>query len=170
MVSSSGLMRTVSFQPSSLASGLRMIPSQPTRLITCTSYRWKWIGCVSTPLCVIFQICVPSVAEAIGVTLRHWPSGRLVMSINSLAGFTYGYRIMFCTPGLRVGRLDAQDAAHAAVVVVEGLAHLVLDLLRLSGMVSEGPAAPPVRVLKLKVVSKICTRPASGPLFWKVVP
>ncbi len=37
-----------------------MAPSQPTRLITCTLNRWKWIVCVSTPLCVIFQICVPS--------------------------------------------------------------------------------------------------------------
>ena len=60
MVSSSGLIRTVSFQPSSVGSGSRMAPSQPTRLIDCTSNRWKWIGWVSTPLWVIFQICVPS--------------------------------------------------------------------------------------------------------------
>ena len=70
MVSSSGLTRTVSFQPSSFASGGMMMLSQVTRLRTCTSYRWKWIGCVSTPLCVIFQICVPSSAEEIGVTRR----------------------------------------------------------------------------------------------------
>ena len=37
MVSSSGLTRTVSFQPSSLASGGMMMLSQVTRLITCTS-------------------------------------------------------------------------------------------------------------------------------------
>ena len=37
IVSSSGLIRTVSFQPSSLASGLRMMPSQPTRLMSWTS-------------------------------------------------------------------------------------------------------------------------------------
>ena len=28
------------------------------------------MGCVSTPLCVIFQICVPSEADEIGVTSR----------------------------------------------------------------------------------------------------
>ena len=39
-----------------------MAPSQPTRLITCTLNRWKWMACVSTPLWVIFQICVPSLA------------------------------------------------------------------------------------------------------------
>ncbi len=37
IVSSSGLTRTVSFQPSSLSSGTRMNPSQPTRLMSCTS-------------------------------------------------------------------------------------------------------------------------------------
>ena len=37
MVSSSGLIRTVSFQPSSVASGLRMMPSQPTRFSNWTS-------------------------------------------------------------------------------------------------------------------------------------
>ena len=37
MVSSSGLTRTVSFQPSSLASGGMMMLSHVTRLITCTS-------------------------------------------------------------------------------------------------------------------------------------
>ena len=70
MVSSSGLTRTVSFQPSSVGSGGMMMLSQVTRLITCTSYRWKWIGWVSTPLWVIFQIWVPSAAEEIGVTSR----------------------------------------------------------------------------------------------------
>ena len=44
MMSSSGFIRTVSFQPSSLASGGLIVPSQPTRLITCTLNRWKWIG------------------------------------------------------------------------------------------------------------------------------
>ena len=89
MVSSSGLTRTVSFQPSSLASGGMMMLSQVTRLSTCTSYRWKWIGCVSTPLWVIFQIWVPSAARPIGVTLTS-PLGRLVASMSSVAGFTYG--------------------------------------------------------------------------------
>ena len=37
MVSSSGLTRTVSFQPSSVGSGGMMMLSQVTRLITCTS-------------------------------------------------------------------------------------------------------------------------------------
>ena len=44
IVSSSGLIRTVSFQPSSFASGGMMMLSQVTRLITWTSNRWKWIG------------------------------------------------------------------------------------------------------------------------------
>ena len=130
MVSSSGLMRTVSFQPSSLASGGRMIPSQPTRLRSCTSKRWKWIGCVSTPLCVIFQIWVPSVATEIGVTstfaLRQ--SGR----VDQLAGRVH---VRVQDQVLRRPRhewhLEAEVAAHAAVVLVEGLAHLVLDRLRL---------------------------------------
>ena len=58
----------VSFQPSSLASG-GDVPSQSTRLITCTSNRWKWIGWVSTPLCVIFQIW-SVVEDEIGVISR----------------------------------------------------------------------------------------------------
>ena len=60
IVSSSGLTRTVSFHPSSFASGGMMMLSHVTRFRTCTSNAWKWIGCVSTPLCVIFQIWVPS--------------------------------------------------------------------------------------------------------------
>ena len=36
--------RTVSFQPSSSASGGLMAPSQPTRLITWTLNRWKWMA------------------------------------------------------------------------------------------------------------------------------
>ena len=94
IVSSSGLIRTVSFQPSSFASGLRTMPSQPTRFRSCTSNRWKWIGCVSTPLCVIFQICVPSSAVEMGVTST--PGGSSMPSRTSLAGFTYGYRMRFC--------------------------------------------------------------------------
>ena len=60
IVSSSGLVRMVSFQPSSFASGGRICPSQPTRFTSCTSKMWKWTGWVSTPLCEIFQSCVPS--------------------------------------------------------------------------------------------------------------
>ena len=41
MVSSSGFVLTVSFQPSSLASGGMSMPSQATRLMSCTLYRWK---------------------------------------------------------------------------------------------------------------------------------
>ena len=67
MTSSSGFIRTVSFQPSSLGSGGLIAPSQPTRLITCTLNRWKWMAWVSTPLCVIFQIWVPSVSDPIWV-------------------------------------------------------------------------------------------------------
>jgi hypothetical protein len=62
IVSSSGLILTVSFQPSSSGSGGMMMLSHVTRLITCTFHRCQWIGCVSTPLCVIFQIWVPSSA------------------------------------------------------------------------------------------------------------
>ncbi len=69
MVSSSGLIRTVSFQPFSFASFGMMMLSHVTRLSTWTSYRWKWIGWVSTPLWVTRQICVPSVASLIGVIL-----------------------------------------------------------------------------------------------------
>ena len=90
MVSWSGLTRTVSFQPSSWGSVAMMLLSQATRLRTWTSYRWKWIGCVSTPLWVIFQIWVPSLATEIGVTSM--PLGRAgdVASRISVAGFTYG--------------------------------------------------------------------------------
>ena len=68
IVSSSGLMRTVSFQPSSDGSVGMMMLSQVTRLRSWTLNRWKWIGCVSTPLCVIFQIWVPSFPDEIGLT------------------------------------------------------------------------------------------------------
>ena len=70
IVSWSGLMRTVSFQPSSMGSVGMMMLSQVTRFSTCTSYRWKWIGWVSTPLCVIRQIWVPSVADEMGEMTR----------------------------------------------------------------------------------------------------
>ncbi len=60
IVSSSGLTRMVSFQPSSDGSGGMMMLSQVTRLRIWTLNRWKWNGCVSTPLWVIFQIWVPS--------------------------------------------------------------------------------------------------------------
>lgn len=87
MVSSSGLTRTVSFQPSSVASGGMMMLSHVTRLSTWTSLRWKCSGWVSTPLWVIFQICVPSGATAeTGVTFRG--SVDFVPSRFSVAGFT----------------------------------------------------------------------------------
>ena len=89
IVSSSGLTRTVSFQPSSDGSVGMMMLSQVTRFRTCTSYRWKWIGCVSTPLWVIFQIWVPSAPSEIGCTLMS-PFGRFVVSITSVGGATYG--------------------------------------------------------------------------------
>ncbi len=44
IVSSSGLIRTVSFQPSSDGSVGIMMLSHVTRLSTCTLNRWKWIG------------------------------------------------------------------------------------------------------------------------------
>ncbi len=101
MVSSSGLTRTVSFQPSSFGSGGMMMLSQVTLLRTWTSYRWKCSGWVSTPLCVIFQICVPSAAELIGVTSRLL--GNPVASRVSVAGLTNGYRMMFCSSGVAPG-------------------------------------------------------------------
>ena len=89
IVSSSGLILRVSFQPNSLGSGGMMMPSHVTRLITCTFHRCQWIGCVSTPLCVIFQICVPSLFDWMGVTLMS-PLGRFVASMSSVEGFTNG--------------------------------------------------------------------------------
>ena len=86
MVSWSGLIRTVSFHPSSDGSVGMLMPSQVTRFSTCTSNRWKWIGWVSTPLCVIFQICVPSSPVLMGVTSRLL--GRLSEYSTSVAGFT----------------------------------------------------------------------------------
>jgi hypothetical protein len=44
-VSSSGLIRTVSFHSSSFASGGRMTLSQVTRLSTYASNKWKYMGC-----------------------------------------------------------------------------------------------------------------------------
>ena len=89
MVSSRGDMRTVSFHPSSFASGRMTMLSQVTRLSSWTSNRWKWIGCVSTPLCVNRQICVPSAVVEIGVALTS-AAARFVPSRSSVAGFTYG--------------------------------------------------------------------------------
>ena len=54
-MSSSGFIWTVSRQPYSLAAGILIMPSQPTRFMICTSKRWKCTGWVSTPLWVIFQ-------------------------------------------------------------------------------------------------------------------
>ena len=80
MQSSNGFIRTVSFQPSSFGSGGFTTPSQSTRLISCTLKRWKWIGCVSTPLWVIFQIWVPSPVAPI------WTWRMVVSSTISVAG------------------------------------------------------------------------------------
>ena len=89
IVSSRGLIRTVSFQPSSVGSGGMMMLSQVTRLISCTSKAWKWIGCVSTPLCVIFQIWVPSVAR--GDRSHVQVADRKPARVDELrVGFTYG--------------------------------------------------------------------------------
>jgi FKBP-type peptidyl-prolyl cis-trans isomerase len=52
-------------------------------------------------LCVIFQIWVPSVDVEMGVTLR--ALGMSVESRSSVAGFTYGYRMMFCRSGVAPG-------------------------------------------------------------------
>ena len=89
IVSSSGLTRMVSFQPSSEGSVGMMMLSQVTRLSSCTLNRWKWIGWVSTPLWVIFQIWVPSVPELMGWMLTS-PFGRLVPSMTSVGGAMYG--------------------------------------------------------------------------------
>ena len=62
-----GFMRTVSFQPSSLGSGGRSVPSIATRLITCTLNRWKWMAWVSTPWWSTRQIWVPSFRAPIWV-------------------------------------------------------------------------------------------------------
>jgi hypothetical protein len=43
MMSSRGFILTVSFHPTSLESGGVICPSQPTRLMTCTLKRWKWM-------------------------------------------------------------------------------------------------------------------------------
>ncbi len=65
-----------------------MMLSQVTRFSNCTSYRWKCSGCVSTPLCVSFQISVPSVPTEIGVILS--VVGKFVPSKSSVGGFTNG--------------------------------------------------------------------------------
>ena len=86
---------------------------------------------MSTPLCVIFQICVPSSVVAIGVTVDIG-LGQLD-ALEDLAGRVHE-RVqdqVLLHAGLSVGRFQAQDAAHAAIVLVEGLAHLVLDRLGL---------------------------------------
>jgi hypothetical protein len=62
--------------------------SQVTRFSTCTSNAWKWMGCVSTPLWVIFQICVPSPATAMGVASTAPARGRPVASMISVGGIT----------------------------------------------------------------------------------
>ena len=54
---------------------------------------------MSTPLWVKRQICVPSLASVIGVTLTS-AAGRLVPSISSVAGLMYGYSVTFCAPGV----------------------------------------------------------------------
>ena len=113
MTSSSGFMRTVSFQPSSLGSGGLIVPSQPTRLITCTLNRWKWMAWVSTPLWVIFQICVPSLAA-------HRRRG--VGAVDDLGGRV---DVAVGDGGLdgRVGerQLDPQGGVHPSVVQLEEL-------------------------------------------------
>ena len=50
IASSSGFIRTVSFQPNSFGSGGFTMPSQPTLFMSWTLNKWKWMAWVSTPL------------------------------------------------------------------------------------------------------------------------
>ena len=84
---------------------------------------------MSTPLCVIFQICVPSVADAMGVTFTS-PFGRLVVSMSSVCGNTYGCRFAFVRPGGRDGR-DPEERLHPPELVEGRRVHLVVNGLRL---------------------------------------
>src|SRR5659263_301266 len=89
ITSSSGFIRTVSFQPTSFASGGFTIPSHPTRLINWTLNMCQWMACVSTPLCVIFQIWVPSASEPIGCAASEF-------LMSSVGGSVSKYGIVVC--------------------------------------------------------------------------
>ena len=112
MVSSSGCMRTVSFEPISPGSGAYFAPSQPTRLTSCTSNRWKCTGWLSTPLCVIFQICVPSprVTDLRADLVR-------VEDFGGRLGVAEGHRGLHV--GVGVGHLRAERGVHPAPGGVE---------------------------------------------------
>ena len=130
IVSSSGLTRTVSFQPSSDASGGMMMLSQVTRLRSWTLNRWKWIGWVSTPLWVIFQIWVPSAPELIGLDVD--VALRKVGPVDDL-GRRRDVRVeQDVLPGRRRRHcFEAEVGRHPSELVEGGRVHLVVERLRL---------------------------------------
>jgi len=68
--SSSGFSRSVSFQPTSSVAGGLTVPSQPTRLTSCTSTMLKWIEFDQKPLSTSFQICIsPSPMMSVGASM-----------------------------------------------------------------------------------------------------
>ena len=82
------------------------------------------MGCVSTPLWVIFQICVPSPCTG--------PRAVIESSTISVGGSTKFCSTKVCCRAGRIGQLEPELAAHAPVLVV-GRAHLVVEGLRLEG-------------------------------------
>ena len=106
--------------------------SQVTRLSTCTSYRWKWIGWVSTPLWVIFQICVPSLPSLMAWTSMS-PFGRLVPSMTSVGRRDVRVERDVLPRRGRRYRLEAEVGRHPAELVEGRRVHLVVDRLRFEG-------------------------------------
>ena len=96
ITSSSGFIRRVSFQPSSFGSGGLIAPSQPARLTSWTSIRWKWMAWVSTPLWVIFHNCVPSLVLPTGVPMSEGLN-------TSVTGSAYPIGIVVWTFALVLG-------------------------------------------------------------------
>ena len=105
--------------------------SQATRLSTCTSYRWKWIGCVSTPLWVIFQIWVPSVRRG---DRGHVQAARQPGRVQDLGRRVHvGVQDDVLQQRCGARRFEAQVGGHPPPFIEVGRVHLVVDALRLQG-------------------------------------
>ena len=114
IVSSRGDILTVSFQPSSLASGSLMNPSQPTRLINLYFKQMEMDG-----------MCVHAIMGEfpdLDLIVRRDLRGRINVVLESEG----------CNRGVGERHFQPQLGAHSSVII-KGSAHLVVDGLRLHG-------------------------------------
>ena len=130
-MSSSGLIRTVSFQPSSVRLGRDddVVPGDPVEHLHVVQVEVDRVGVHA----VVRDL--PDLGAVVRRSEIAWtltsPFGRLVPSMTSVGGATYGYRMTFCRAGVARDRLEAQVGRHPPELVERRRVHLVVERLGL---------------------------------------